>query len=234
MRILVCGPTQCGSTRLFNLVRILFEIQGKKVHSQFTLHPQPNDCGVLVEKCHGSRDLLRNCATNETLSHGTNQLIRKINDYDIILLQIRDLRDALISLIKRHGEKRNNFTILLCNIYHNMYLFNQWKKHATKIIRYEDYGIEQIRNICEILKIEMSDEQIMLAMKELSDLHHSDKLPKYDDFTNPLYQKTLMCKNHNTSNGKSEKYIDYFTKEENARILGNQEIRKFLEKYNYL
>lgn len=217
MRILVCGPTQCGSTRLFNLVRILFEIQGKKVHSQFTLHPQPNECDILVEKC-----------------HGINQLICKINDYDVILLPIRDLRDALISLIKRHGEKRNNFTILLCNIYHNMHLFNQWKKHATKIIRYEDYGVEQIRNICEILKIEISDEQIITVMKELSDLHHSDKLPKYDDFTNPLYQKTLMCKNHNTSNGKSEKYIDYFTKEENARILGNQEIRKFLEKYNYL
>lgn len=216
--ILICGPTQCGSTRTFNLIRLLFEKNNIKVASRWvqTRTPDiPHD--VLIVKCHDIS-------------------LEDLKNYQCIILPVRDPRDASISRAKRfrnenQHSKNINLHIKFMTEYINLY--RELKPYTDMIFKYEDYGIELIQKLANTLKLETNEVMIQDIMKELDDLHNSKDIVKRDNHRDKNYAKTLMSQNHNTSGGKSQKYLSYFTKTENETILKNNFILTFLKNNNY-
>ena len=54
-----------------------------------------------------------------------------------------------------------------------------------------------------------------------------------DDHSDENYQKTLLCKNHNTSGGKNNKFVG-LCKKDLMCLFKNDEIRQFLEEHKYI
>jgi hypothetical protein len=220
LKICIVGPHQCGSTRLFNLVRLLY--QDKKVHSCWSYQIKSNDdkkYDVIVSK-----------------KHFTNK--EYLNKFDIVIMPYRDVRDAAISHHKKmiskgnRGFKSINSYITFCNHYIN--IFNSMLKHTNYLFKYEEYNLEYIKKLCQFLKINKTDAELNNILIELDKLHKSSQIVKYRNFKNTQYQKTLLTQSHNTANGKSNKYKTHFSLEENKKILQNTKIYNFLSKYGYL
>jgi hypothetical protein len=100
-KICIVGTHQTGSTRLFNLVRMIYEKNGKKVYSRWNIHPEE------INKKGSEYDIIL-CKI-----HDTNKDYLK--NYDIILLPIRNILDSAISAGLRSKNTSTNFYINNCN-----------------------------------------------------------------------------------------------------------------------
>lgn len=69
-------------------------------------------------------------------------------------------------------------------------------------------------------------------MIQLESMLNSKKIVKEDDDTDEEYQKTLLSQDHNTSNGKTNKFIN-LPKKQLDDILKEKNILTFLEKNFY-
>ena len=69
-------------------------------------------------------------------------------------------------------------------------------------------------------------------MKELDNMHNSTSIVKNDDYNDEDYIKTLLCQDHNTSNGKTNKYINLNTNQLHE-ILKNEIILNCLHEQEY-
>lgn len=216
-KILICGPTQCGSTRVFNLVRLLFEKNNIKVASKWIHKPSPDTPhDVLIVKCH---DIVP----------------ENLKNYECIILPLRDPRDASISHAKRflNENQQTNLNCYIEFMVQYIHLYRKFKPHAGMVFKYEDYGIESIQRLADTVKVETNEAMIQDIMKELDDLHNSKDIVKKDNHSDENYAKTLMSQHHNTSGGQSQKYLSHFTNSQNETILKNNFILTFLKNNNY-
>lgn len=219
LKICVVGGHQVGSTRLFNLVRLSYEKTGKKVLS-------------LAPKQRPDRKEL------SKISRGYDVVLHKFHDvdidyiktYDIILLPIRNLLDAAMSAGIRWNKKSNKEYIQHC--YKNIERFNKFKSVATHIFKYEDYSVNSIIEVYKVIKINIYINAIILIMKELEDLLHSETNTLIDDLTNSEYKKTLLSQHHNTSGGKSNKFINV-PASILQDILDDKHIVNFMKEHKY-
>ena len=130
--------------------------------------------------------------------------------------------DSAISSGKRSNKN--------CNM--NINLFDKFKPHVDFIFRYENYSVHYIKQFCNILNVNLNNNEIIEIMKELDNMLHNKNIVLHDDFNNEEYRKTLLSQNHNTSDGKTNKFID-LSATELDEILQNDKILKFLEEQNY-
>jgi len=210
IKILIVGGTQCGSTRLFNFLRIIFEKKGLNVLSRWISDYKDNDqYDVCIIKAHDLN-------------------ISICDQFDYVLLPYRDIRDAYISTVTRWPIKKDFIKEMLINLN----LFKKFKRYAHFLFKYEEYCLEYNKNLLNRINVESTDEDILNAMREIEYIHSKIKVT-YDNFNNKEYRKTLMCKYHNTSGGKSEKWRKYFSEQDNRKIIMNKEIRGFLKKRGY-
>jgi hypothetical protein len=217
IKIAVVGTHQSGSTRVFNMVRLLYESVGKSVYSCFNyIHDKDDMYDVIVNKSHDT---------------GHNNVSR----YDFVILPIRHLFDCALSGKKR---KFKRFTNYKAHCHSNIRFFNKFERNASLIFRYESYNLTYVKELCAHLKLEVPEETINKIMDQLHDMLHSKTIVINDaDFLSRRdeeYKKTLLTQAHNTSGGKSNKFLTEMTKEEIASLMEDEEIHKFLKKLKYI
>jgi hypothetical protein len=219
IKICIVGTTQSGSTRLFNLTRCIYEKKNKSVLSQWNYnHDKDNMYDIIISKIH-------DCD------------ISYLNNFDIVLLPIRNILDAAISHNKRWGnlnENKNVINALKKSCYINIDLFNKFKSHSDFIFIYEKYSIYYINKLCSILNVKLSLLEIIEIMKELDNMLFEKDIVKNDDFEDELYQKTLLCQSHNTSGGASNKYIKELDVKSVLEIMEEEKIKEFLKNSRYI
>ena len=213
MKIKICivGTHQSGSTRLFNLVRLIYEKINKSVFSRFNIKDVNN---LQIEE-----DVIL-CKIHDTTSN-------YLNDFDIKLLPVRNILDSAISLNARRGIS------LIDGCIRDINLFNKFKSDVDFIFRYEDYSIYYIKRLCSILNVNLNNFEIIEIMKELEDMLNNKNIVKKDNPKNPQYRKTLLSQDHNTSNGKSNKFVQLPTSEL-KNLLKNDLISNFLKENKYI
>lgn len=208
-KILVVGTHQSGSTRLFNLVRLLYEAQGLKVESGWNISPVGGTCDVIVSKVHDSP-------------------IEHLKKFDAKFLPLRNVLDAAMSRVARWKKYSYPDSCMV-----NINLYKKFHPHVDMVIRYEDFSIFQIQNICNFLKINLTIFQIIEIMKKLDDMHVSENIVKVDDNKNEDYRKTLLSQAHNTSNGKNNKFVN-IPKNILENLFKNKIILNFLKETKYV
>ena len=122
---------------------------------------------------------------------------------------------------------------LLDSCLSNIRLFNQFKSKASFIFRYEDYSVYYIKKLSSVLGVQLTYMEIIEIMKELENMINDKNLIEHDDHSDENYQKTLLCKNHNTSGGKNNKFVG-LCKKDLMCLFKNDEIRQFLEEHKYI
>ena len=215
-KICIVGTSQSGSTRLFNLVRMIYEKNGKTVYSKWNITPEE------INKISSKYDIIL-CKI-----HNTNH--NYLKNYDIILLPIRNILDSAISAGIRSKNTSTEYYIQNCN--KNINLFNKFQPIAEFIFRYDDYNVYYIKKLCSTLNINLDNNDIIDIMIQLESMLNSKKIVKKDDHTDKEYQKTLLSQDHNTSNGKTNKFIN-LPKKQLDDILKEKNILTFLEKNFY-
>ena len=60
----------------------------------------------------------------------------------------------------------------------------------------------------------------------------SKDIVKYDNFKDEEYRKTLLCQNHNTSNGSINKFVNIDNNKLKI-LLKNENVLKFLKENSY-
>lgn len=205
IKICVVGTTQSGSTRLFNMLRFLYESQHKKVHSCWHYKNENVSSDVIISKIH-------DCDINY------------LNNFTFTFLPLRNILDSAISRKKRLPE-----TSLENNCLHNIQLFNKFKDKVNHVVIYEQYSVNQIKKVCSILKIQLDDIQIIAIMKKLDGMFDSlnSKQSK-----NTRLTKSLLSSSHNTANGNSNKFTT-LPESTLKKVLSNSKIKNFLIKYEY-
>ena len=215
-KICIVGTHQTGSTRLFNLVRMIYEKNGKKVYSKWNITPEE------INEIDSKYDIIL-CKI-----HDTNK--NYLKNYDIILLPIRNILDSAISAGVRSRNTSTKFYINECN--DNIRLFNKFMSIADLIFRYENYTVYNIKKVCATLNINLDNNDIIDIMIQLESMLNSKKIVKTDDNRDAEYQKTLLSQAHNTSNGKTNKFINLSNEQLND-ILKEKNISTFLEENSY-
>lgn len=216
--ICIVGTHQSGSTRLFNLVRLIYEKKEQRVFSGWNIEPTKfNDSTLNVDVI---------------LSKIHDISYEQMNNYDIKLLPLRNVLDSALSARKRRDITSTNFFINDC--IENIALFNKFKPYVNFIFIYENYSVHYIKQLGKVLNINLNVLEIMQIMKKLDEMHNNKSIVKVDDDTNTEYRKTLLSQSHNTSNGKNNKFI-HLSETELATVLyyNNHEILNFLKENNY-
>lgn len=217
IKILITGPEQSGSTRIYNFLRILLDkLKLPTLYGWDIEIPNNNNYKYVLSKLH---------ECNKS----------KLHLFDHIILPLRDMRDSYISTVKRCPNKKDKSFFIKKNIK----LFENTEKNSTFFLfLYELYNIKLLKKLCDHLSINVDYTIIIETMKDLEVLHNSKNLIFKDNmgskWKNESYCKTLLTQSHNTSGGKIGKYIDFYNIDENNYILEDKEIKLFLEKYNYL
>ena len=140
VKICVVDTAQSGSTRLFNLVRLIYEKIGKKVLSGWKLNLENNnelfsEYEILVSKVHDTD-------------------LKYLDDFDIKLLPVRNILDAAKSFTIRRKNFSINEYLYSCN--YNIDLFNKFKDNVDFIFKYEEYSVSLIKNLCKILNVKLN------------------------------------------------------------------------------
>jgi hypothetical protein len=130
-----------------------------------------------------------------------------LNNFDIKLLPVRNILDSALSAGVRSNATSTEFYINDCK--NNINLFNKFKSKVDLIFRYEDYSVNSIKKLCTILNISIDNNDIIDIMIQLENMLNSKDIVKRDDINNKEYQKTLLSQSHNTSNGKTNKFINF-------------------------
>lgn len=208
--VCIVGTHQSGSTRIFNLVRLLFEYNGDSVHSCWNYNFMNSDeYDVIVSKVHRTED-------------------KYLSNFDVVLLPLRNIIDAGISTQRRLPNKYIYQSCLL-----NIELFNKFKDLSHMVVRYEDYSIKQIRDISNLLGIEIGIVEIVNIMRELDAMHKSKDIIKDERKPDERYKRTLLSQSHNTSGGISNKFI-YLRDNQIKYLFTYPEIVAFMEEHNYI
>jgi hypothetical protein len=222
-KICIVGGHQIGSTRVFNLVRVLHEKIGKKVLS---LGPWDRPSQTKIKELGKGYDIILHKFHDIDIDY--------IKNYDTILLPNRNLLDAAMSAGIRWNKNSNKEYINHCH--KNISRFNKFKAFADFVVKYEDYSIKSIKSLCKILKIDVSTSIIIETMKHLETMLNDANIIDRDDTLDKLkdekYKKTILSKNHNTSGGAINKFIDLELSSLKI-ILQDKIILDFMTEHNY-
>lgn len=230
--ISITGPTQSGSTMLFNLVRLCIIRMGYSVDSCFIVNYYAGDYNKTVDyliiKCHSFDD-------------------RILKDSSKILLPIRDVRDCAVSWKKRFlPTETPTAEQYIHGIILNIEMFDTWKARGAIVLKYEEYVMNKfqyIKNVINILGFDPSRINIQDIIRELEMIHAGVNCPETDVlgeqghknlmFNNIVYRTTLMTKSHNTSGGRIKNYLRDMPPDVLKSVNSNPNIIKHLRENGY-
>lgn len=222
MKILIAGMMHAGSTRIYNLIRILFE----KIGDYTIFATWIDDFDINKEYA------------EDVIICKAHDYDEKIGDlFDKIILPIRDPRDAVISTEKRFWRRIVNRKIsqYIIEMNVNIARYYSWKlrKPNSFTMKYEDYGVENLKDLLTYLEQAEYINLIPCVMEDVSSLNESKLRPNEDDFENEFYRLTLLTSSHNTSNGESRKFLEKFNVIELKTMQKNPTCYNFLFEFGY-
>ena len=225
-KICIVGTGHTGSTRLFNLIRLIYEKKGKTVYSKLKMSLKE------INEVDGKYDIILG-KIHDTDFDNTN--ITYLNNFNINLLPIRNLIDAAMSAgarFKKNATKSQLIEYYKDRMHYNIKMYNKFKPKADFIFRYEEYSVNQIKKLCSVLDVNLDNKDILDIMIILENMLNSKDIVEIDDPTDETYRKTLLSQDHNTSGGKSNKFIGLPIEHLNI-ILNDTRVVKFLEETSY-
>lgn len=225
--VLVAGPSQSGSTLLFNMLRLILEQAGHRVdscwHGEYTKGNFDKGAEYLVVKCHFyDHDLA-------TVSSA-------------VFLPVRDFRDSAVSCNRRYAslKKPEDYEAFVLQ---NIAQFESWRRHAMYVFKYEKYAAHRESAVLEVAaRLGIFNARIDNILRSLDSLHAGQGCPETDilpaDQRRELlkqdcYKKTLMTRSHNTSGGMVGLHATEVPKKTLQQLESNQTIRSFLTEYGY-
>lgn len=217
-RIAVIGMTQSGSTRIYNLTRILLRMGG---YNKFDLFTYGREGIIHKEKGVPIQDKIKICKMHEI-----NNNICK-GHYTHVVNTVRDMRDVVSSRIRKL-KKLKKYKIESPMFYaeENYKFWSDGIKHAGINIKYEDFQkdpIKSIKEYSEFLGLKLTDEQYKEALSETEKL----KNPKF--FKN--IKGSLMIPQTISNNGEIGAYKKSL-KEETIKAIQDK-FKDFFEENNY-
>lgn len=182
--IAVAGMRHCGSTALFNVIRLGLLAEGFKVHSGYSgsggaMEQIPKGQGVVLTKVHEFRDDVANMC-------------------DVIFDVRRDLRDTVASAKRR---KFANYVRLGASEYasYNRMLHDMWHPYADMSVEFADL-VDDLTITCEkvfhFLGLSKADPRnVSYMVRDLPTDQYPDTLLSREHVTDPdrllSYQQTL-------------------------------------------
>lgn len=222
MKVCIAGMTQVGSTRVYNILRLILEEVYGNVTSGYTTYVQKTDNPHKVIKLHGE-------ATPNTLS-----------SFDFVFLPIRDPRDAAISYLKR-SKRNKDINATVNQIKENVGRFYRYASGQLPpnymIVKYESYNIEMVTEIANFIGISLDASKIKDIYNQVENMFDLN-LPSYNMQRKVFFNsKELLSPEHNTSGGASGKYLTYFTEDENKILIDKltaiPAVNKFMTLHGY-
>lgn len=236
--ISVVGMKHVGSTMVFNMIRIAYKLLGKKV----------ND-GNLTQ-CQDKFDVY------VTKSHSVEHYFDRADDSMEIkrhVTVIRDIRDSSISGFMRfHLNQSMNknldlkkeivkygLNVFINSMIENIMLYEKSLVTDPYVFVYETYKKnkkKEATKLFEFLQIKIPDGQFMDKVIDITENYvHNEHLPiDLKDYQTRIQSLDyLLTKDHNTSNGRTEKWRQVFTPEQNDVMLEEPLIRDYLREHGY-
>ena len=152
MKILIFGPGQCGSTRLFNLIRVAFDITNRSIEPFWI------------------DDVTHFKGENNYLVK-THFIYNGFDNYDYKLLPIRDMRDSYISKTKKDPISAHSRVQQECEY------FFKYKNESNLIVKYEDDESKIIKDVLGLLDINYDNEIINTIINRLEIIKNSNNAP---------------------------------------------------------
>ena len=217
-KIAVVGMKHTGSTMVWNAIRTAYSLLGYD---------------VLVNKSHEIRkmyiddDYLLNSPYRDVRDSAISSFLR------FRFLQSLNEKKDLDQEIQRYGL----FTFFQ-SMHENLALFYDTLSYDPILFCYEKYKtapVQTLQALFRELKI-YDDESFVHRVVDIIEKQPSgENLPKdlyeYQIQDSPV---SLLTQDHNTSGGRTQKYEDFFSAEQNEIILQDEAIREFLLDFGYL
>ena len=203
--ILIAGMRHSGSTALFNIVRIGFELSGKEVIGSYSEHSNIDD-----------------------MTKGTSTVnITKIHEYradhcqraDLIITTRRDLRDTVASAKRRGFYLIKNVGGDVQYAAYNRSLHEAWHDKSDYEMSYDDLmsnPVQTIKNIFALLGINQSlADQVAKLIKELPTNNYSKTLLSDTHITDPkhilTFRESLESNDIKSINERNEDWLEYYS-----------------------
>ena len=245
--IAVVGMKHVGSTMVFNMIRIAYKLLEKKINDGSYTEKQEFD--VFVTKSHDvshfDRDDLSICQNCENCEN------QKIEIKKFVTV-VRDIRDSAISSFLRFhfnqsvNEKTNlekevvkyGLNLFINSMHENIFLYEKSLEKNPFVFQYEKYKankVEETTKLFEFLGIKFEKEFVAKVIDLTENYPHDENLPiDLKEYT--LTKKNLdylLTNDHNTSNGQTQKWKTFFTKEQLDIIMEEPLIRSYLSEMDY-
>lgn len=225
--ILVAGPSQSGSTLLFNMIRLILEQAGHRVdscwHTQHAAGKFDKEAEYVVVKCHFYDHDLASASS-------------------AVFLPVRDFRDSAVSCNRRYASL-NTPEDYKAFVAQNIAQFGSWVRRATYVFKYERHAAHRQNSIAEVAaRLGIFKVKIDAVLKDLDELHLGHGCPDTDLLSEEQrgalleqekYGRTLMTRSHNTSGGRVGAHATEIPKPTLLYIESDQAVRAFLIEHGY-
>lgn len=242
--IAVVGMKHVGSTMVFNMIRIAYKLLEKKINDGDYTEKQEID--IFVTKSHGVEQF-----DHDTLCNHEECEKKKIEIQKFVTV-VRDIRDSAISgFLRFHfnqsvNKKENlekevikyGLNLFINSMHENILLYEKSLVKNPYVFQYEKYKankVEEVVKLFNFLGIK-SDKDFVAKVVDITENYPQDENLPIDlkDYT--MKDKNLdylLTNDHNTSNGQSQKWKSFFTKEQLDIIMEEPLIRNYLCEMNY-
>lgn len=226
---MVVGMKHCGSTMIFNLLRIAYKAQGHDVS--------------FVDK--------RHAVPSKQISEDTKYVVPIRDPRDIAIsgflrFMYKTSLNGPCTDPVAEITKFGLFTFINYMEENILLAYDAMVMPSTHLFRYEDLKANPVQETLRLFAyvgLPTDDEGLVAAA-----LHETDTYFDRADLTNDLHEyhrrtaaqgsetckDILLTRDHNTSGGQSKKYETFFTEAMNVEILENPIVRHFLDKFGYL
>jgi hypothetical protein len=242
--IAVVGMKHVGSTMVFNMIRIAYKLLEKKINDGNFTEKQEFD--IYVTKSHGIDSFNHHILCEDEECNNISAHVKKF------VTVVRDIRDSAISgFLRFHfnqsvNKKENlekeivkyGLNVFINSMHENILLYEKSLVKDPYVFQYEKYKenkIEEAIKLFEFLEIKSDKEFVAKVVDITENLPQDENLPiDLKDYTmNEKKLDYLLTNDHNTSNGRSQKWKTFFTKEQLNIIMEEPLIRNYLCEMDY-
>lgn len=148
-----------------------------------------------------------------------------------------------IDMRKKDDTIKLGMNYFLKSMHENVMWYEKSLITDPYVFRYEKYKanpVEETRRLLTHLQIDATDDAFVAQIIDLTENYvHDENLPiNLTDYKKRVYEKEskldyLLTKDHNTSNGRMQKWRDFFTEDQKNLILCEPILRDFFLENGY-
>lgn len=242
--IAVVGMKHVGSTMVFNMIRIAYKLLEKKMNDGD--YTEKQDFDIFVTKSHEVERFNHHMLCEDEECKNISTHVKKF------VTVVRDIRDSAISgFLRFHfnqsvNKKQNlekevikyGLNLFINSMHENILLYEKSLVKEPYVFQYEKYKVNKVKEVVKLFEFLgiKSDKDFVAKVVNITENYPQDeKLPidLKDYIMNGKNLDYLLTNDHNTSNGQSQKWKSFFTKEQLDIIMEEPLIRNYLREMNY-